>query len=196
VAAAVSILGQGVIAQLVDTVRVDDNEIESNAIVVQAAGLSIGTGLDSVCPANTVFGPGPLVGKVLEIDVNENLGWGVSNELCVRNDTDAPIAATLSVNVTSNTEVGACEASEASAGDTSCTAGAAGELVGAATLTRFSQCTDVETSGALTSGTTASAIGTLAPGQVCFANVFVELTGDPAIWQTDRATYDIVIQGA
>lgn len=193
-ALALTMVGQGVVAQLADTVRVDDNAISSNAITV-GQGLVIGTGVDGVCLVDTVFGPGPVPGQEVEVDLNEDLGTGMSTEVCVRNDGPAPLNLSVTVPVTSDLELGPCEPSEIDAGDTTCGAGAAGEMTEAGTLVRWAQCTAVETTGALSTGTTPVAAGTIAPGQVCYIGVFVEIQRPFYLWQTDRLTYDIVVEG-
>ncbi|MCU0272228.1 MAG: hypothetical protein MUE34_03255 [Acidimicrobiales bacterium] len=193
-ALALTMVGQGVVAQLADTVRVDGNAISSNAIVV-GDGLVLGAGLDSVCPSDTVYGPGPLAGQEVVVDVNEDLGNGMSTELCIRNDGPDPLVLSVTVPVTSDLELGACEPTEIAAGDTTCGAGAAGEMAEVGTLVRWAQCTGIETTGPLSSGTTPVAAGTIAPGQVCFVNVSVEIQRPADLWQTDRLTYDVVVEG-
>jgi hypothetical protein len=193
-ALALTMVGQGVVAQVADTVRIDDNAIASNAIVL-GEGLVIGTGFDSVCPDDTEYGPGPLPGQEVLVDLNEDLGNGMSTEVCVRNEGPDPLVLSVTVPVTSDLELGPCEPSEIDAGDTTCGTGAAGEMAEVGTLVRYSRCTGIETTGPLSGGTTPTAAGTIAPGQVCYLNVGVELQRPADLWQTDRLTYDVVVEG-
>jgi hypothetical protein len=205
------LLGSGLLALTSDSVTSPGNEFASGTFTPTSpaahevrAGL-LAPGTDPCDTTTTAVHDGPisavLAGHVL------NLSGGSltqDSDFCIRNDGTATGRLRVAVVNVVGTELGACETTETSAGDTTCGIGATGELANVVTWT-FLRSSGPQTSTSCVSsapsaftGTTSAVIdASLAPGETCRMRLAVQVpasaTEDQKLRaQTDRVRFDIV----
>lgn len=206
------LLGSGLLALTSDSVTSPANVFESGSLTPPPTPTAhevrggLLTSAAASCDATTpgLFdGPisAALQGPVLDLDGGSILQF---TDYCIRNDGTSDGRLRVAVVNVVGTELGPCEAAETAAGDTTCGAGAAGELATAVTWS-FLRSFHPHTSTSCTSSTPSIFSGTtsvvidsgLAPGETCRVRLGVQVpastTDDQRLRaQTDQVGFDIV----
>ena len=138
--------GSGLIASVSDTATSVGNNIASGTYT-PPTGIGTQIVAHGGCAPSIVFSGAPLTAALSSADIDLNDSGSTSiqpNTFCIKNTGAVVADLSLSfVNVVA-TEVGACEVSEASAGDRTCEDGQSGELtkvLSAAVLSDVGDCT-------------------------------------------------------
>jgi hypothetical protein len=202
------LLGSGLLALVSDSVTSQGNEFSSGAFGaapshdVKAALIS--SGLGSLCITSTPLQDGPIAAAISGQTLDLSLGTlGQTNDFCVRNDGTSTGRLRVSLASIVGTELGACESSENTAGDTTCGAGAAGELAPALVWSFVRTDPDVSascisSSSAPFDGISSRIVDTdLAPGDTCRVSMRVLVPASTTetqklLAQTDRLQFDVV----
>lgn len=196
-----ALLGPGLLALTTDQVVVEDNQIRSGELSEETVQLLVAPGSD--VPCDQLEYTDTLLGAEIEADPDvfaENDYWeGSPLYVCIRNDGTTAAEVTSTVVVTADAEDGPCAASEVAAGDQTCADGDAGELGATIDLFVSGSCDGgdaVEVTTALADAGTVI-LGRVPPGGYCNVALFPTIDdGDPRLWQTDLAAYDLVIEGS
>jgi hypothetical protein len=131
--AAVSmLLGSGLLALASDSVRSEGNSVQSGTFTPPSHDLKAARVTSSSECDTATYSDGPFTGLIEngQITLGTALGSSASQEdfFCLRNDGTTTGFLEVSFQSVVDREAGACEASESTAGDTSCADGEAGEL--------------------------------------------------------------------
>lgn len=130
-AAAVSmLLGSGLFALATDSVTSQDNSVRSATFTVPSHDLKAArvSAVPECAPATYLDGPFTAFIQDAEIPLGTPGGAAQEDYFCLRNDGTATGRLDVTFSQIIEQEVGACEASESAAGDTTCEDGAPGEL--------------------------------------------------------------------
>ena len=207
--AAVSLLmGSGLFALTSDTVRSNSNSVQSGTFALPAHDLQAAQVVQAGECAGATYTDGPFTATIENGPVNLGTGIGPvgTGSFCLRNSGAESGRLTVLFQGAIDRELGACETSEADAGDVTCADGDPGELR-AVLFPFFMGSTTSSSSCAGSSGTLSFDAfefaprvldSDIAPGEFCPVRLAISTSAgfgsDTAnfLAQTDRVQWDIV----